>query len=625
MNKHLLFKRSNRYMNNKAVTYAILNFILLLSGDIELNPGPETIYPCGYCEHPVTWEHQRAVCCDNCDLWYHSDCLEYSTNKFELIQHSNVSWICCKCNTQNLDSFTFHSFEFEISNPFSILSSSIASSIPSIDSSFSPTIFSSPKHFTTRIDTRLSSPSSVQSSYLQPKQKNIRTLVVNCQSIRNKRAGLQAATHYVKPDIIIGNQSCLASEHTNSEIFPDGYKSMVYRKDRNKNGGGVFIAVQDGLTTSEIDQGNTKCEIVWTEIQTEKEKSLIIGSFYRTPNMNIDILQELRNSLENLPKNSDDKTIILAGDFNLPHIDWQTNSVKTGGNQIQLHQELLNIMNEFGLEQMQMKPTREGNILDLYLTNNPSLVKSCETIPGLSDHDMLVVDSDLKPNYSKPKRRKIFIYKRADMEKIKQEMSELSSKITSIAYESINKMWEKFKKGIFEIMEKNIPSKLTSSRQNLPWINNKLRRIIKKKHKLYIKARNSGKKEDWDRYRLHKRFTQKTLRQAHWDHVNNILEDSLQKGNRKPFWKYIKAKKKDNIGVAPIKDNGRLHSDSQSKAELLNKQFQSVFTKEKANEPVPEMTGTAYPSIKTIEIKTEGVEKLLLNLDCNKASGRTSK
>ena len=37
----------------------VMYFIILISGDIELNPGPNSIYmyPCGYCEIPVTWEH----------------------------------------------------------------------------------------------------------------------------------------------------------------------------------------------------------------------------------------------------------------------------------------------------------------------------------------------------------------------------------------------------------------------------------------------------------------------------------------------------------------------------------------------------------------------------------------
>ena len=81
---------------------------------------------------------------------------------------------------------------------------------------------------------------------------------------------------------------------------------------------------------------------------------------------------------------------------------------------------------------MQTNPTRQVNVLDLYFTNIPSLVKSCETIPGISDHDMLVIDSDLKPTYNKPKRRKVYIYKGADMNTIKQNslnMTELSENI----------------------------------------------------------------------------------------------------------------------------------------------------------------------------------------------------
>ena len=130
-------------------------------------------------------------------------------------------------------------------------------------------------------------------------------------------------------------------------------------------------------------------------------------------------------------------------------------------------------------------------------------------------------------------------------------------------------------------MEKNIPSKLISNRHNLSWINHKLKKIIQKKNKLYNKARQSKKKEDWNYYKVHKRHTQKPLRQTHWEHVNTILGDSLESCNRSPFCKYIKGKRKDNIGVAPIKDKGQLYSDSQTKAELLNKQIKSVFTQEK--------------------------------------------
>ena len=170
-----------------------------------------------------------------------------------------------------------------------------------------------------------------------------------------------------------------------------------------------------------------------------------------------------------MPKNSEDKIIILAGDFNLPHINRKNNTIKPGGNQLQSHQELLDIIDEFGLEQMQTNPTRQDNVLDLYFKNIPSLVKSCETIPGISNHDMLVINSDLKPTYNKPKRRKVYIYKRADMNTIKQNMTELSENIINTDADSpINNIWEKLKHGIYEVMEKNMPSKLSSNRHNLP-------------------------------------------------------------------------------------------------------------------------------------------------------------
>ena len=56
---------------------------------------------------------------------------------------------------------------------------------------------------------------------------------------------------------------------------------------------------------------------------------------------------------------------------------------------------------ELGFEQMQISPSRESNILDLHFTTYPSLVKSCYTVPGISDHHMVVVYYDVKPRYKK--------------------------------------------------------------------------------------------------------------------------------------------------------------------------------------------------------------------------------
>ena len=50
----------------------------------------------------------------------------------------------------------------------------------------------------------------------------------------------------------------------------------------------------------------------------------------------------------------------------------------------------------------------------------------------------------------------------------------------------------------------------------------------------------------------------------------SILE-GMEKNNMKPFWKYVKFRKQDNIGVAPLKERGHLINSSKEKAQILIK------------------------------------------------------
>jgi len=47
--------------------------------------------------------------------------------------------------------------------------------------------------------------------------------------------------------------------------------------------------------------------------------------------------------------------------------------------------------------------------------------------------------------------------------------------------------------------------------------------------------------------------------------------------SKKSFWTFIKTLK-GNQTITGLKENGQLHSDPKSKANTLNRQFQSVFT-----------------------------------------------
>ena len=94
----------------------------------------------------------------------------------------------------------------------------------------------------------------------------------------------------------------------------------------------------------------------------------------------------------------------------------------------------------------------------------------------------------------------------------------------------------------------------------------------------------------------------------------------MNKNNSKPFWKYVKSRKQDNIGVAPLKKQGQLVNDSKEKAQILLEQFASVFTR-RTNNTLPDTNIRIKDPIQQITIRTEGVKKLLLNINTSKASG----
>ena len=170
-------------------------------------------------------------------------------------------------------------------------------------------------------------------------------------------------------------------------------------------------------------------------------------------------------------------------------------------------------------------------------------------------------------------------------------------------------------------MSHDIPTKCSSNRSHLHWLSSKLKKCIKKKHKLMQLAKKKSIPSDWTKYKQHKSITQKLVRQAHWNYVTTILNKSLEHGNNKPFCNYIKARHNDNIGVAAIKNNGILYHDSKTKAELISHQFKSVFTMDDDTDHLSTMSHPKYPNIENITISIEGAEKLLDNINIHKASG----
>ena len=630
-------------LSTQQVNKSLFTVSLLLAGDIQLNPGPQvnSVYPCGVCEDPVTW-NCRGVACDNCSVWYHGSCMELCTNDFALLDKSNIQWLCHKCESINVDTFTFRSYSLNCSNYYA----PIQDPNVTIDSIASSNVFSPLKTSSPTCDNRVPSRNTRSSSndqaataneqsykyptnqktkarklnssslYNLPGKNHLRILTINCQRITNKKAELETALNYIKPDIVCGTESWLNQNIKSSEVFPNNY--TVYRKDRSRLGGGVFLLVSNDIISSEESDLIADCETVWAKIKLVQNKDLIIGSFYMPHRKEKDVC-ELDKILTKLANRSKQKHTILCGDFNCPDIIWDKGHVKPGAADRDIQQMVIDTTTNANLVQIHNEATRQKALLDLVFTNNPSLVRTSVTVPGISDHDMVVTDIDTKAFYVKQPKRKCYVFSRANWTGLKDSILEISKTIHKMIKDnkSVEDVWTCFKSDVMKEVDKFIPSKLKGGRSRTPWINSDIKRMLKKKHRLFQQAR---KTQHWDNYRNFQRECKRAIRKAEYTYVNNIIDEGLRENNTKPFWQYVKSKKQDNIGVAPLKDKCGLVSDSKSKAKILLKQFQSVFTPEDGS-PLPTMDSQDYPEIKNITINTLGVLKLLKAINPSKACG----
>ena len=75
------------------------SILLLLSGDVKINPGPVT-FPCGNCGRAVASNH-RGICCDTCNKWFHIRCANITPQEYSALCHSIEDWYCENCISDN--------------------------------------------------------------------------------------------------------------------------------------------------------------------------------------------------------------------------------------------------------------------------------------------------------------------------------------------------------------------------------------------------------------------------------------------------------------------------------------------------------------------------------------------
>ena len=78
------------------------------------------------------------------------------------------------------------------------------------------------------------------------------------------------------------------------------------------------------------------------------------------------------------------------------------------------------------------------------------------------------------------------------------------------------------------------------------------------------------------KYRNTRKIYKKQLNKAYYEYINNLIE-TPSSDQPKKFWRFVKSKRQDKIGINTLEEDNTNASDNYCKANVLNNYFHSIF------------------------------------------------
>ena len=344
---------------------------------------------------------------------------------------------------------------------------------------------------------------------------------------------------------------------------------------------------------------------------------LTVLLFYRPPSSNPAVLDVLFSTMCNLDVSVFDNFYII-GDFNIDFICANTS----------LYHKLLSVMSSFNLTQIVTEPTRitsnSATLIDLIFVATPTLVKSCLTIPPLSNSDhnglQLLVTIKSPKRSEKPTPRKIWKYALANFDSITSRLE--NTDWDKIFLDDVDTCWNNWKNYFLSVMDKFIPHSMVSHDERLPWINYTVLKAIRKRKTLFRLYKRTGNQFDHDKYK-HQRNTVVSLLRLRKEKFFKNLNPS----NAKDFWKAVKKLNSKSITIPTLSNNGQSVCTSQGKAKLINDFFFGCFNRQYpplGSVPSPlnyysNLDPQEFPE--KLLCSEDTISDMLANLDSSKSTG----
>ena len=439
---------------------------------------------------------------------------------------------------------------------------------------------------------------------------------LNACSIRNKINEIE--TESSNFDIITVSETWLSDSISNNSILLTNFHPPVRRDRPHDPHGGVAIYIKNNLYCKpRPDLNVAHLEAVWVETKLNQE-SLLIGSFYRPPNSNVQYWDLIQESFEKA-NNTNIKYIIL-GDFNT---DWLTRPSPY----------LLNLTNIYGLKQLIKSPTRvtahSATCLDLALTQSEQLIAGTDVLPSIcSDHSVSCI-------YLKKPKPKIETFKRTIYDYNKLDENKFHHLLSNADWNNIfnnpeiNEATQIFTDTLLNIANQCMPVKRITVRTNdAPWITDEIKRLIITKKSIHKSAKRSNLAEDWERFRRCRNDLTLLIRKTKKEYLDKLDKKASNPElfGAKQWWKLVKTfmhnKSMQFDEIPPIESNGNVYYTSKEKADIFNIHFTSQSTLNNNDDPEPDIhLDNSIPILDNITISEQTVREGLKNLKLNKAVG----
>lgn len=399
-----------------------------------------------------------------------------------------------------------------------------------------------------------------------------------------------------------------------SLVIPGFNIETDLRRDRkdtgNGIGGGLMVYSKEGVKVLSCDQlsTNTFNQYCSFKVSTSGDP-LHIVLIYRPPSAGPENTEMLCDIVKNLGRGS-----MLVGDFNLPGINWETETADARG------RELLKTAREESFSQLVSFPTHtKGNILDLVLTNSPERIVSVDDIGRLGRSDHVIIEIvGLVDEGRRCEEKLTRNWRRADWDSIRKELQVVRWQ-RELAKGTVQDSWQLFRRIITDTVERHVPLFKRRAQERPVWLTDEIMRLIRLKRRRWRVFKQQKTAESEQEYRRVEKDVAKKIRNG-----KRRMERELAQGqdrNRRNFARYVKSKTKSRAAVGPLKSaDGQMVESDRDMADLLNGFFKSVFTKEDLSS-LPVLNKETEVQLDKIAITEASVRKKIKELRADAAAG----